>query len=110
MATLPGGANVSGRCSARRSVIWNITEIAATKAPGALKLFHDTLTASAAIPGTFPPVMIDVDFEGNRYQEMHVDGGTAAQVFAYPAAVRLWDLYQKQPPILVSGDERELKE
>jgi hypothetical protein len=45
------------------------------------------LLASAAIPGAFPPVMIDVTFEGRTYQEMHVDGGAFAQAFLYPPAV-----------------------
>jgi predicted acylesterase/phospholipase RssA len=71
---------------ARRSVIWNVSRIAASRRPDALVLVHKILLASAAIPGTFPPVMIDVEAEGKRYQEMHVDGGTANQVFVYPAA------------------------
>ena len=70
----------------RRAVVWNVTEIAAMHRPGALDLIHKILLASAAIPGTFPPVMIDVELDGKRYQEMHVDGGTANQVFVYPAA------------------------
>lgn len=69
---------------ARRAVIWNIGEIAASGHPKALELVHDILIASAAIPGAFPPVMIDVEAEGERYQEMHVDGGASAQVFLYP--------------------------
>jgi predicted acylesterase/phospholipase RssA len=73
----------------RRPVIWNVTEIAATRLPGALDLVHKILIASAAIPGTFPPVMIDVEAGGKRYQEMHVDGGTATQVFVYPSALKL---------------------
>ena len=71
---------------ARRSVVWNVSRIAATHRPDALALVHKILLASAAIPGTFPPVMIDVEQDGKRYQEMHVDGGTANQVFVYPAA------------------------
>jgi predicted acylesterase/phospholipase RssA len=71
---------------ARRSVIWNVTRIAASGRPDALALVHKILLASAAIPGTFPPVMIDVEENGKRYQEMHVDGGTSNQVFVYPAA------------------------
>ena len=71
---------------ARRSVVWNVTEIAAMHRPDALALVHKILLASAAIPGTFPPVMIDVVQDGKHYQEMHVDGGTANQVFVYPAA------------------------
>ncbi len=28
--------------------------------------------------------MIDVEADGKRYQEMHVDGGAIAQTFLYP--------------------------
>jgi predicted acylesterase/phospholipase RssA len=67
--------------------IWNMTRIAATRHPRALDLFHSLMIASAAIPGAFPPVMIDVDAGGRRYQEMHVDGGAMAQVFVYPTGL-----------------------
>ena len=77
---------------ARQPVIWNITKIAASGHPGSLELVRSLLIASSAIPATFPPVMIDVEVGGKKYQEMHVDGNTAAQVFIYPAAVRLNDL------------------
>jgi predicted acylesterase/phospholipase RssA len=73
---------------ARRPVIWNITKIAASGRPGSLELARSLLIASSAIPATFPPVMIDVEVGNKKYQEMHVDGNTAAQVFVYPAAVR----------------------
>ena len=69
---------------ARQSVVWNIGAIAESGHPGALDLFHDILLASAAIPGAFPPVLIDVEVDGVPYQEMHVDGGAVSQVFAYP--------------------------
>lgn len=65
-------------------VIWNMTAIAASKDPHAIDLFREVLLASSAVPGVFPPVMIDVTVDGARYQEMHVDGSTIAQVFAYP--------------------------
>ncbi len=65
-------------------VVWNMTAIAASADPGAIALFRRILLASAAIPGAFPPVMIDVDLDGTKYQEMHVDGGTVTQVFLYP--------------------------
>ncbi len=74
---------------ARRPVIWNITKIAASRRPGSLELAQSLLIASSAIPATFPPVMINVEVGNKKYQEMHVDGNTAAQVFVYPAAVRL---------------------
>jgi len=73
----------------RRPVIWNITKIAASRHPKALALIQSLLIASSAIPATFPPVMLDVEVDGKKYQEMHVDGNTATQVFLYPAAVRL---------------------
>ncbi|MCG7588638.1 patatin-like phospholipase family protein [Photobacterium sp. OFAV2-7] len=69
---------------ARHSVIWNLTKIAASGDPKALNLFRSIMIASAAIPGAFPPVMIDVEANGGSYQEMHVDGGTMSQLFIYP--------------------------
>lgn len=70
---------------AKRPVTWNIGAIAASGRPDALELIHDILLASASIPGAFPPVLIDVKADGQQYDEMHVDGGTASQVFLLPA-------------------------
>lgn len=72
---------------ARQPVVWNMGKIAASQDPKALDLFRSVLVASAAIPGAFPPVMIDVEVDGQPYQEMHVDGGTMAQVIIYPASL-----------------------
>ncbi|TAK63913.1 MAG: patatin family protein [Methylobacter sp.] len=77
---------------ANQAVIWNMGKIAASGHPRALELFHKIMLASAAIPGTFPPVMIDVEANGQRYQEMHVDGGARAQVFLYPPAIKVAEL------------------
>src|SRR5262249_32381253 len=90
----------------RRAVIWNITEIAATDAEGKLDLIQKILIASAAIPGTFPPVMIDVEADGQSYQEMHVDGGTASQVFVYPAAIQLHELAERDRTLYVIRNAR----
>ncbi len=68
-------------------VTWNVGAIAASGHPGALDLIRRILLASAAIPGAFPPVMLDVTVAGRRYQEMHVDGGAFTQVFLYPRRV-----------------------
>ena len=70
---------------AQRPVIWNIGAIAASGRPGALELICKVILGSASIPGAFPPVMIDVEADGRRYQEMNVDGGVVAQTFLYPA-------------------------
>ena len=74
---------------AQRPVIWNIGAIAASGRPGALALYRQILRASAAIPGAFQPVFIDVEIDGKRYQEMHVDGGAIAQLFLYPPSINL---------------------
>lgn len=68
-----------------RPVIWDLGAIAASSEPGRIRLIHDVLQASAAIPVAFPPVLIPVEAGGAMYDEMHVDGGTAQQVFVYPA-------------------------
>jgi hypothetical protein len=86
---------------AQRSVIWNIGEIAKSGHPKALELFRRILIASASVPGAFSPVMIDVEANGKRFQEMHVDGGTMAQVFIYPPSITLEEVTEAH------GVERE---
>ena len=70
-------------------VIWNMTKIAKSRDPRAPALFQSLMVASASIPGAFPPLMIEVEAEGRTFHEMHVDGGTMTQVFAYPPSVRM---------------------
>lgn len=79
----------STNLDARRPVVWNMTAIAASDSPAALPLFRKILLASAAVPGAFPPVMIDVEVDGKQYQEMHVDGGAMTQVFLYPPTLNI---------------------
>ena len=73
----------------QRPIIWNIGAIAASGHPGSLELVRKIILASAAIPGAFPPVMIDVEVGGRRYAEMNVDGGAVVQTFLYPPNVGL---------------------
>ncbi|MGH8550848.1 MAG: patatin-like phospholipase family protein [Methylococcales bacterium] len=81
---------------ARQAIIWNMGKIAASGHPEALALFHKIMIASAAIPGAFPPAMIDVEADGKRYQEMHVDGGAMAQVFLYPPSLKVADISKQR--------------
>jgi len=69
---------------AARPVMWDIGVIANSGMPGARNLIQDIMLASASIPGAFPPVRIEVEVDGKRYDEMHVDGGVTSQVFLYP--------------------------
>jgi hypothetical protein len=68
---------------AGRGVTWDITQIAASGHPGALDLIHQVILASCSIPVAFSPVLIDVEAGGETYDEIHVDGGTHAQVIWY---------------------------
>jgi predicted acylesterase/phospholipase RssA len=72
---------------AGRPMIWDIGKIAASNNPNALDLIRSILLASASIPGIFPPVLMEVQSNGGTYDEMHVDGGAASQVFIYPTGV-----------------------
>lgn len=72
---------------AQRGTLWNMGAIAAKGDEASLKLFRDILAASTAIPGLFPPVLIDVEANGKKTQEMHADGGLAAQIYVAPESM-----------------------
>jgi predicted acylesterase/phospholipase RssA len=66
---------------AGRPVVWNMGAIAEA---GDVDLFGDVMLASASIPGAFPPVLIDVTADGERFTEFHVDGGVTRSVILWP--------------------------
>ena len=78
---------VTSDLDAGRPVVWNMGAIAARGGDEALKLFRSVLLASGSIPGAFPPVLIDVEANGKRFAEMHVDGGVGGQFFVAPPAL-----------------------
>lgn len=86
---------------AQRPVVWNMGEIAASGHPEALDLFRDVILASAAIPGAFPPVNIQVTVGDRTFSEMHVDGGTTQEFFVSPMNVpfEAFDALYPKPPI-----------
>jgi hypothetical protein len=69
----------------KRLVVWNMGAIAARNSAESRTLFQEVLLASCSIPGLLPPVPIDVEIDGKRYTELHVDGGVTASVFLQPA-------------------------
>jgi len=77
-----------------RQVIWNIGAIARANRPEADRAIRRILLASASIPAIFPPVLFDVEIDGELRQELHVDGGASAQFFLYPAGITV----RKAPP------------
>jgi Patatin-like phospholipase len=78
---------VTTNLDAQRTAIWDMGRIATSGDPLALELFRNVLTASASIPGVFSPVLIDVEADGRRFAEMHVDGGVTTNVLIVPEAV-----------------------
>ncbi len=80
---------------AGRPVMWNAGAIATSGSPQALELLREVIRASASIPGVFPPIYIEVEADGQRYDEMHVDGGATTQVMLYPVGVD-WKRVQKK--------------
>jgi hypothetical protein len=75
---------------AGREVIWDIGAIANSGRGDALALIHRVLLASAAVPILLPPVYFEVEAGGQRYNEMHVDGGIMRQMFIAPPGFD-WD-------------------
>jgi Patatin-like phospholipase len=80
---------VTANIDAQRAVIWNMTAIASSDHPGRLELFRRVLIASASIPGVFAPTFIEVETNGKRFAEMHVDGSVISNVPAVPEALLL---------------------
>ena len=75
---------VTTNLDAGRPVAWNIGLIASSGSPDALQLIRDIMLASASIPAAFPPVMFEVEVDGEYYDELHVDGGATSVVHLYP--------------------------
>jgi predicted acylesterase/phospholipase RssA len=80
---------VTTNLDTQRTVIWDMGRIATIGSAPALDLFRDVLAASASIPAVFPPMLIDAQANGHRFQEMHVDGGVTAPVLTLPEAFLL---------------------
>lgn len=93
---------------AQRLVIWNMGAIAASGHPEALKLFRKILLASASIPGFFPPQYFRVEAGGRKFEEMHVDGGTMAQVILYEDALKPFAEMENLMEVKLTGRSRIL--
>lgn len=65
----------------RRFVVWDMGAIAASGRPDAKAVYRKVLLASASVPGFLPPVPIEVEVNGRRFTELHVDGGATTGVF-----------------------------
>ena len=61
--------------------VWDMGAIASSSRPEKYKRFRDIVYASTALPVYLPPEYIEVESEGKKYYQMHVDGGIYTQVF-----------------------------
>lgn len=75
---------VTTHLDAGRGVLWDIGAIASAGGEKAQKLITDILLASSAIPGIFPPILIETEVDGRTIQEMHADGTITAPFYAGP--------------------------
>jgi len=80
---------VTTNLDSQRTVIWDMGRIASIGSSKALSLFRDVMAASASVPVIFPPMLIDAKANGNRFQEMHVDGSVTAPILTLPEAFLL---------------------
>jgi hypothetical protein len=83
---------VTTNLDAQRTAVWDMGAIASSRMPGVLGLFRDVLVASASVPGVYSPVLINVEGEGHRFNEMHVDGGVRANLLVVPESLLLSSL------------------
>ncbi|WP_119258056.1 patatin-like phospholipase family protein [Shinella zoogloeoides] len=68
----------------QRASVWNLGKIAEIGTPEALALFRQVLTASASVPIIYPPVLIEAEADGHRFEEMHVDGSVTFPIHTLP--------------------------
>lgn len=61
-----------------RLTVWDMGAIASR---GDIKLYRQILLASASVPGFFPPVSLNVEIDGQTYEELHADGGVSTGIF-----------------------------
>lgn len=74
----------------QRACIWDMGAIASHGGERAVALFREVLAASASLPGLFPPRRFPCEVDGEKFEEMHVDGGVAAPLFLMPEALLRW--------------------
>ncbi len=65
----------------RRLIIWDVGAVACSGQPDADQLVRKIVVASSSIPGVVPAVDFEVEVNGQRFHEPHVDGGAISQAF-----------------------------
>ncbi|CAM2927982.1 patatin-like phospholipase family protein [Vibrio rarus] len=68
----------------QKMALWDIGRIAQVNTSEAQALIQNIVIASSSIPGAFPAKVIPLSYQGETYDELHVDGGISRQVFLIP--------------------------
>lgn len=63
-----------------RLVIWDMGAIASRGTCESAALYRQIVLASSSVPGVFPPVRIEIEIDGRKYEELHIDGGVSDEV------------------------------
>ncbi len=95
----------------KQFVIWDLGAMAARGTPQDRDLMIRVLLGSAAPAGFFPSARIEVEVDGRRYTERHVDGSVSQSVFFRPpyvppgerSGVATRDLAGTQVYVIVAG-------
>jgi hypothetical protein len=74
----------------KRLVVWDMGALASSGRPDADELVRKVLLASFSYAGFAPPVKLNMDVNGECYQEEHCDAGTVAMVFVRFGLVPGW--------------------
>ena len=82
---------------AGRPVAWDIGAIATRGDKAALDLVRKVMVAAISVPGAFPPGFIEVEGNGRKFQEMHVDGGLSGQFYVAPDSMLVSTATSKLP-------------
>jgi hypothetical protein len=61
--------------------VWDMGAIASSNRADKYEHFREIIYASTALPVYLPPAYMEVDVDGKKYYQMHVDGGIYTQVF-----------------------------
>ncbi|MGF1453434.1 MAG: patatin-like phospholipase family protein [Opitutales bacterium] len=62
-------------------VVWDMGKIARMPKPTAYTLYRKIILASSSLPVAYEPVYFEVEVEGQRFAQMHADGGVISPVF-----------------------------
>lgn len=65
----------------RQFTVWDLGAIATGPEEERYDLFRRVVLASASIPIAFEPVYFELDIDGEKHSQMHVDGGVVGPIF-----------------------------